>query len=72
MVKIALIACILMLAACAARPPLAPIEDPKRVWCDHNQPHRPSPEALAAMGGPELDALLVHNRKGAAWCGWKP
>jgi hypothetical protein len=64
----ALILC-LALAGCVTR---APVDNPRHVWCDHNQPRRPSAAAVAAMTRFELDEVNAYNGKGARWCGWKP
>jgi len=41
-------------------------------FCAVAKPLRPSPEAIAAMSDGEVAAMLAHNRKGAALCGWRP
>lgn len=64
----ALILC-LALAGCVTS---APVDNPRQVWCDHNQPRRPSQAVFEVMTRAELDAMNIHNGKGAAWCGWKP
>lgn len=46
-----------------------PVENPRQVWCDHNEPRRDAtPETPRA----ELDEINSHNRKGQKWCGWRP
>ncbi|MCF6124383.1 hypothetical protein EN904_13465 [Mesorhizobium sp. M7A.F.Ca.CA.001.07.2.1] len=59
----------LLLSACATS---APIDDPRKVWCDHNTPRRPSLTVVQIMTRAELDDLNSFNAKGADWCGWKP
>lgn len=60
----------LAVAGCATTP--APVEAPRSVWCDHNQPRRHAPEAIAAMTRVELDSINAHNARGELWCGWRP
>lgn len=72
MVKAPLIAVALMLAACTTTPEPAPVDDPREVWCEHNDARRPTPAVVEAMTRPELDEMNAHNRKGASWCGWTP
>lgn len=64
----ALILC-LVLAGCTTMPS---VDNPRQVWCDHNQPRRPSPAVVDAMTRPELDEVNAYNGKGARWCGWRP
>jgi hypothetical protein len=64
----ALILC-LLLAGCTM--PVSP-DNPRQVWCDHNQLRRPSAVVVAAMTRPELDEVNAYNGKGARWCGWRP
>ncbi|RWN51929.1 hypothetical protein [Mesorhizobium sp.] len=59
----------LALAGCATT---APIGNPREVWCDHNQPRRPSLAVVQAMSRPELDEMNSFNAQGAMWCGWRP
>lgn len=67
--KVIAFAAVLLAAGCTHS---RPIEDPRKVWCDHNEPRRPSVATIDAMSRPELDELNAFNAKGAAWCGWKP
>lgn len=64
----------LALAGCnEVRPPRAPaVSDPKTVWCDQNTPRRPTAATIAVMSRADLDDMNQHNRRGAAWCEWKP
>ncbi|GLS41013.1 hypothetical protein GCM10010869_66100 [Mesorhizobium tianshanense] len=62
----ALILC-LLLAGCTT-----PVSPARQVWCDHNEPRRPSAVVVAAMTRPELDEVNAYNGKGARWCGWRP
>ncbi|QPC87438.1 hypothetical protein GA830_12295 [Mesorhizobium sp. NBSH29] len=66
MVKEALILA-LLLAGCATA--LAPVDNPRAVWCDHNQPRR---DAVAETPRWVLDEINAQNAKGVEWCGWKP
>ena len=66
MVK-ALILTIVLLAGCNTTP--APVEDPRQVWCDHNQPRRDATEETPRA---ELDEINTHNAQGVIWCGWEP
>jgi hypothetical protein len=59
----------LLLGGCT---PSLPPGNPRQVWCDHNQPRRPSAVVVAAMTRPELDEVNAYNGKGARWCGWRP
>jgi len=44
----------------------------KAGFCAIAKPLRPSPEVIAVMSDAEVAAMLAHNRKGAALCGWRP
>lgn len=57
----------LLLAGCAAVP--RPVDNPRGVWCDHNQPRR---DATADTPRGELDQINTHNAQGVQWCGWHP
>lgn len=61
--KAVVVAVLLVLAACQT-----PVGD----WCDIAKPIRLSHETIDAMSDAEVAAVLAHNRKGAAMCGWKP
>jgi len=65
-------ASILMLSACAAPKPEPIITDPRAVWCAENSPERPSEAEIAVMPIERKRAIVEHNRKGVAWCGWEP
>lgn len=67
--KIALVLC-LALAGCVT----APSEDgnPRKTWCDHNKPMRPSAAVFAVMTRPEIDDMNSHNAQGVKWCAWQP
>ncbi|MGW9821918.1 hypothetical protein ACUXK4_004507 [Methylorubrum extorquens] len=60
----------LILGGCAT----VPTGGPGRggAWCDIERPIRLSPERVDAMSDAEVKAAIVHNRHGAAECGWKP
>lgn len=60
---------LLLLAGCTA---IQPVEDPRKVWCDENQPRRPTQPVLDAMTRPEINEMNAHNAKGVQWCGWTP
>lgn len=64
----ALILC-LVLGGCSTT---APIGNPREVWCDHNQPRRPSLAVVQTMSRAELDEMNSFNAQGAKWCGWRP
>lgn len=66
MVKAALIA-LLLLAGCASAP--VPVQDPREVWCAHNEPRR---DATMETPRAELDEINTHNGKGELWCRWVP
>jgi starvation-inducible outer membrane lipoprotein len=70
MVKALILAAAISLAACTTTP--APVEDPRRVWCEHSEPARHSPAAIEQMARAELDHVNTHNRRGQEWCGWRP
>lgn len=61
--KAVILAGLLLLAGCASV---------AGSFCTVAKPLRPSPEVIAAMSDGEVAAMLSHNRKGAALCGWKP
>lgn len=65
----ALIILCLELAGCVTT---APVDNPRHVWCDHNQPRRPSQAVVNAMTRPELDEMNAFNARGVKWCGWRP
>lgn len=67
MVKALILAAVLGLTACTHTP--EPVNDPRQVWCDHNQPRR---DATPDTPRAELDEINAHNRRGALWCGWTP
>jgi hypothetical protein len=62
-VKALALASLLALAAC---------QTAKGSFCDIAKPVRLSDAAVDALSEAETAALLAHNRKGAALCGWKP
>ncbi|PBB96444.1 hypothetical protein [Mesorhizobium sp. WSM3862] len=41
-------------------------------FCAVSSPIRLSAAAVAALSDAEVRAILAHNRKGAALCGWRP
>lgn len=47
----------------------AKVENPRQIWCDHNQPRR---DATLDTPRAEHDEINTHNAKGARWCGWTP
>lgn len=61
--KLALLAALLALVACTTA---------KGSFCDISSPVRLSAESVDALSDEEVRAILAHNRKGAALCGWKP
>lgn len=61
---------VLFLAACSTVS--QPVENPRSVWCEQNQPWRLPAAAIAMLNRAELDALNGHNERGERWCGWKP
>lgn len=67
MVKALILAVMIVAAGCTTAP--SPVENPRQVWCDFNEPRRDAtPETPRA----EIDRINVHNRRGVAWCGWLP
>jgi hypothetical protein len=50
---------------------LAGCQTAKGSFCTIASPIRPSTETIAVMTDAEVRALLAHNRKGVALCGWK-
>lgn len=44
------------------------VENPRQVWCDHNNPRR---DATKDTPRAELDEINIHNMQGVKWCGWK-
>lgn len=63
MVRALTFAALLLLAAC---------QTPAGDWCDIANPIRLSAETIDAMSDAEVAAVLAHNRKGTAMCGWRP
>lgn len=63
--KAVAIALLLALAGCTT----TPVENPREIWCDHNEPRR---DATMETPRAELDRINAHNAKGELWCGWKP
>lgn len=61
--KAVALAALLMLAAC---------QTSAGDWCDIAKPIRLSHDAIDAMSDVDIAAVLAHNRKGAAMCGWRP
>lgn len=61
--KIAVLAVVMVLAACATT---------NGTFCDIARPIRLSDQAVAAMSDREVGDALAHNLKGAKLCGWKP
>lgn len=41
-------------------------------FCQISKPIRLSDASVDALSDQEVAAILAHNRKGAALCGWKP
>lgn len=41
-------------------------------FCDVARAIRLSPATVAALSDSDVEAVLAHNQKGAAMCGWKP
>jgi hypothetical protein len=62
--KAALIALVL-LAGCQT----VSVEDPRKVWCEFNQPRRDATETTPRS---VLDEINAHNDKGRIWCHWNP
>lgn len=60
----ALILSLVLLAGCQS----VPAGD----FCDVARAIRLSAASVAALSDREVGAILEHNRKGAAMCGWKP
>ncbi|AZO23857.1 hypothetical protein EJ070_26360 [Mesorhizobium sp. M1E.F.Ca.ET.045.02.1.1] len=67
-VRLLLLLC-LALAGCVTS---APVDNPRKVWCDNNKPMRPSAAVFAVMTRPDLDDMNTHNARGVKWCGWRP
>ena len=44
----------------------------KGSFCTIASPIRPSAETVASLSDAEVRAILSHNRKGQALCGWEP
>jgi len=65
MVKALILA--VLLAGCA--PVSLPIDNPREIWCRHNEPRR---DATVETPRSELDRINAHNAKGVEWCGWHP
>lgn len=64
----ALLLCVaLVLAGCATKP--ASPADPRKIWCETNEPRR---DATPASPRWVIDEINAQNFKGEQWCGWKP
>ncbi|TIQ96137.1 hypothetical protein [Mesorhizobium sp.] len=63
MVKGLTLAILMALAGCTT---------PKGGFCALSSPIRLSAAAVADLSDGEARAILAHNRKGAALCGWRP
>ncbi|RWI94673.1 MAG: hypothetical protein E5X33_30585 [Mesorhizobium sp.] len=63
MVKELTLALLIALAGCSTA---------RGSFCAVSSPIRLSAAAVAALSDAEVRALLAHNRKGAALCGWSP
>lgn len=61
--KLAIIAAALALAACTTT---------SGSFCQIASPMRPSAATLDAMTSAEVAAMLAHNKRGQALCGWRP
>lgn len=67
MAQILTLFALLTCAACTTT--RMPVENPRQVWCDHNQPRRDATEQTPRA---ELNDINAHNFKGQQWCGWQP
>lgn len=63
MVKILALSMLVALAGC---------QTTKGSFCAIAKPVRLSHAQVDQLSDPEVRALLAHNRKGAALCGWRP
>lgn len=63
MAKVLILAIAIALAGCQAT---------KGTFCAVSSPIRISSKAVDALSDAEVAAVLAHNEKGAALCGWKP
>lgn len=68
--QVALCAFCILLASCASTKPL--LSDPRSVWCEQNEPIRPSVEVINAMSRAEIDRMNAFNLRGVNWCHWAP
>lgn len=58
---------VVLLAGCASIPQT--VADPRKQWCEDNQPRRDATETTPRW---ELDEINAHNAKGVRWCQWQP
>lgn len=63
MAKVLILALAIALAGC---------QTTKGTFCAVSSPIRISSKAVDALSDAEVAAVLAHNEKGAALCGWKP
>lgn len=63
--KAAALTLVMLLAGCATT--AQPVQNPREIWCEQNDPRRDATETTPRT---ELDEINAHNRKGQLWCGW--
>lgn len=57
-----------ILSACVT----SPVENPRAVWCETNQPFPKLPAvAVAMLSRAEKERLVTYQIRGEEWCGWK-
>ena len=60
---------LIALAGCTPSP--SPVNDPRAVWCAVEHPIRLTQLEIEQASNARLAEIVTHNRKGAAWCGWR-
>lgn len=63
MVKALILAAVLALSAC---------QTPSAGFCAISKPIRPTAVEIDAMSDQTVAAMLAHNERGRALCGWRP
>lgn len=49
----------------------SPVTNPRAVWCAVEHPIRLTQSEIEQASNARLAEIVTHNRKGAAWCGWR-
>lgn len=63
-----LVASLLALAACSTT---VPVQNPRAIWCENNQPIYLPEVAVAIMSRADKERYLTYHLQGESWCGWR-